>query len=72
MKLPALLGGLHHGGDSVFPSVLGRDIPQAAGAPLSQQCAGGRGWYWSFGGKGAANQPHSILSQLMGQQTGTS
>lgn len=72
MKLPALLGGLPHGGDSVILSVLGRDVPQAAGAHLSQQCAGGRGWHWSFGGKGAAHQPPSTLSQLTGQHAGTS
>lgn len=72
MKLPALLEGLPHGGgDLVILSVLGRDIPQAAGAHLSLQCAGERGWHWSFGGKGAAHQPCSTLSQLMGQYGGT-
>lgn len=59
-------------GDSVILSVLGRDALQAACACLSQQCAGGRGWPWSFGGKGAAHQPCPTLSQLMGQQAGTS
>lgn len=39
MRLPALLRGLRHGEPSVILSVLGRDIPRAAGARLSQQCA---------------------------------
>lgn len=64
--------GFSSWGHSVILSVLGRDIPQAAGAHLSQQCAGGRGWHWSFGGKGAAHQPCPTFSQLMGQQAATS